>query len=71
MKFVKCNGHIINTNEILHINLVEQESSKKVIRYDITVVFKDKEFIRIARLVTKETADKFMNELMEQLNARE
>lgn len=73
MKFVQCNGHILNASEILDVECnAYQNSTTKVINYNLIVYMKNGSpllSIHLAKGVSdKALIDKMMDELMQQLN---
>lgn len=73
MKFVQCNGHILNANEIVEIECDANRNNKEEITsYNLIVHVKNgspSALIYLARRVSDKTLiDKMMDELMQQLN---
>ena len=73
MKFVQCNGHILNASEIVEIERIAYQNSKKeIISYSLIARMKNDSpstSIYLAREVNnKALIDKMMDELMQQLN---
>lgn len=73
MKFVQCNGHILNASEILDIECKAYQNSKKeIISYSLMVHMKNGSssmpIYLASEVKNKALIDKMMNELMQQLN---
>lgn len=71
MKFVQCNGHILNSASIIQIAIHNYTNSRgQIIDYGLYAVMKDTQYeITLIGHSDKETIDAAMTDLLNQLNA--
>lgn len=71
MKFVQCNGHILNSAGIIEIAIYNYKNSRgQIIDYSLCAVMKDTQCrITLIEHADKATVDAAMADLLNQLNA--
>ena len=71
MKFVQCNGHILNAANIIEITIYNYTNSRgQIIDYSLCAIMNSTEFrINLIEHSDKATVDAAMADLLNQLNA--